>query len=530
MTLRLREVALTLDEEEALLPLKVASELKLPPQTIRNLRVVRCGIDARRKPNVLRTHTVEFEAEDEATILQGNASNHRLEPVKLSAPIVFPHCSTSHTALVVGMGPAGLFSALQLARSGVRVILVERGCPVEQRVKDVESFWAGDGLKPESNVQFGEGGAGTFSDGKLTTRINHPATRLILETLVDCGAPSEILIQAKPHIGTDRLRLVLIRLRNKLLELGVGIRYQTRLDGLLTKKDLLCGGLCNGQEVPCDSLVLATGHSARDTYRMLVDSGVLLQAKPFAVGVRIEHPAELINHIQYGFPEHPRLPTADYALAWNDPESGRGIYSFCMCPGGEVVIASSEPAGLVVNGMSRLRRNGQFSNSALVVAVRPEDFTGQNDPLAGVEFQRHWERTAFRLGGGSDCAPAQNLMAFLARGKGPVRSSARPGVREVDLAEALPGFVADGLRRALPHFERKMRGFITAEATLVGVETRTSAPVRIVRDASGQSVSHRGLYPVGEGAGYAGGIVSAALDGLNAAQQILSKTVSEMAK
>lgn len=523
MTLRLREVALDLNEAESLLPVKVAAELGIPENELLTLTVVRSAVDARRKPRILRVFTVEFTVADQEKILLLRAGHPRLEVVPTPpAEVPLARCpSVGHRSLVVGMGPAGLFAALHLARCGAQVTLVERGRQVERRVRDVEAFWNGRGLDPESNVQFGEGGAGTFSDGKLTTRINNPAVRQVLETLVACGAPVEILVQAKPHVGTDRLRLVLINFRRLLQSLGVELHFATRLDGLATMAGQVRAGLCGGMEIPCDSLVLAPGHSARDTYAMLADSGVAMESKPFAVGLRVEHPAELINRIQYGLPGHPSLPPADYSLAWNDPESGRGVYSFCMCPGGEVVIASSEPGRLVVNGMSKLKRCGAFSNSALVVAVRPSDFPG-SDPLAGVAFQRRWEEAAFALGGGSDHAPAQNLLAFLGRGTGPLLSSARPGVREADLHQCLPPFVTEGLSRALPHFERRMRGFISVEATLVGVETRTSAPLRILRGADGQSPSHRGLFPAGEGAGHAGGIISAALDGLRAAQSIVS--------
>jgi len=523
MPLRLREIPLSLDEGVELLPRKVAAELGLGPGAIGNWQIVRQGVDARRKPRVLRVYTVEFTVAGEAEVLRRNAANPRLEQVAATPlPSVVPLAS-SHRVLVVGMGPAGLFAALHLARHGLRVTLLERGRTVEERVGDVRRFWSAGVLDPASNVQFGEGGAGTFSDGKLTTRVNHPWTRLVLQTLVDFGAPAEILVQAKPHVGTDCLRRVLINFRAALRQAGVELRYQSRLSGLECADGAVRAGIVDGGEsLPCDSLLLAPGHSARDTYRMLDEAGVALEAKPFAVGVRVEHPAELINQIQYGFPAHPALPAADYALAWNDAASGRGVYSFCMCPGGEVVNASSESGGLVVNGMSSHSRAGLYSNSALVVSVRREDFDGR-DPLAGVRFQRLWEEAAFAAGGGDCRAPAQNLLAFLGHGRGAVVSSCRPGVCEAELDRILPPFVSAGLRQALPHFERRMRGFITAEATLTGVETRTSAPLRILRAEDGQSISHTGLYPAGEGAGYAGGIMSAALDGLRAAEQIAVK-------
>lgn len=520
MPLRLRDIPLSLEEGEEILSARVGRELGIDPSALRDLRIVRRGIDARRKPRILRIYTVEFAVPDEEGVLARHGKHPRLEralppEIPPAAPLAAPH-----RVLVVGMGPAGLFAALHLARRGAAVTLVERGRPVEERVADVRRFWDGGGLDPESNVQFGEGGAGTFSDGKLTTRVNHPWTRLVLQTLVGFGAPEDILIQAKPHVGTDRLRAVLVRFREALRELGVELRYASRLTALAAAGGRVRGGIFgDGGEIPCDSLVLAPGHSARDTYAMLEREGVRLEPKPFAVGVRVEHPAPLINAIQYGMAGHPRLPAAEYALAWNDPESGRGVYSFCMCPGGEVVNAASEEGGVVVNGMSPLRRDGAWSNSALVVSVRPEDFPGR-DPLAGVRFQHRWEEAAFLAGGGDYSAPAQGLTAFLGGRGGALRSTCRPGVREADLTAVLPPFVTEGLRRALPQFDRRMRGFVTAEATLIGVETRTSAPLRIVRGEDGQSVSHPGLYPAGEGAGYAGGIMSAALDGLRAAEHI----------
>lgn len=525
MPLLLREISLGLDQDEDLLPLCIGRELGVDPGLLTDLQIVRRGIDARRKSRILRVYNVRFAVPDEEGLLRRHAGNPRLQKVIIPGPPSIIPLRRPWRVLVVGMGPAGLFAAWRLARSGAAVTLVERGQPVEKRVKDVRRFRREGAFDPESNIAFGEGGAGTFSDGKLTTRVKHPWQRQVLQTLVDCGAPEDILVDAKPHVGTDRLRLVLIRFRRMLSESGVCIRYRTRLTGLTVIGGRVTGGVLNDTEdIPCDSLVLACGHSAGDTYEMLFSSGVAMEAKPFAVGVRVEHPAGLINRIQFGYAEHPRLPTAEYALTWNDPQTGRGVYSFCMCPGGEVVVASSEPDGMVVNGMSYLRRDGEMSNSALVVAVRPDDFDGR-DALAGMRFQRRWEQQAYRLGGGDFHAPAQNLMAFLGRGKGSVCSTCRPGVRETDLSLALPPFVTEGLRRALPHFDRRMRGFITAGATLVGIETRTSAPLRIIRGSDGQSASHPGLYPAGEGAGYAGGIMSAALDGIHIGEQIIN-TVS----
>lgn len=520
MALQLREISLRLNEDESLLPAKVAAELGLDKEALGNFRILRQAIDARRKSRVLRVFSVAFELADEEGLLAQHSENQRLSRWQ---PAVVPNIvprERQHRVLVVGMGPAGLFAALSLARYGFQVTLVERGEPVEQRVPAVNRFRAGGPFDPASNIQFGEGGAGTFSDGKLNTRVKHPWGAYVLQTLVDFGAGNEILTQAKPHVGSDRLRLVLINFRRELLRLGVEIRFGTCLTDLTTGAGRLKGAVLDQvEELACDSLVLATGHSARDTYGMLARQGVAMESKPFAIGLRVEHPAELINYIQYGHRRHLRLPTAEYALTYNDPDSKRGIYSFCMCPGGEVVLAASEPGGLVVNGMSNRLRNAAYSNSALVVAVRPDDFAAA-DPLAGMRFQRHWEETAFVAGGSDYRAPAQNLLAFLGRGNGPLNSSCRPGVREWELQQVLPSFVSTALRRALPHFERRMRGFITAEATLVGVETRTSAPLRVLRQSDGQALNQSGLYPAGEGAGYAGGIMSAALDGLKTAEQI----------
>lgn len=523
MALWLRDITLDWGEDPACLPQRVGRIVGIDPGRLRNFRIVRRSLDARRKPRLLQVFTVEFGTDDEVELLRHNSDNPRLQAV---AEVLLPArtpIASPHRALVVGMGPAGLFAARHLAECGVQVTLIERGRPVEQRSRDVERFWTSGELDIESNVQFGEGGAGTFSDGKLSTRLNHPWLRHVLATLVECGAQEEILIEAKPHIGTDRLRLVLVRFRERLRALGVDLRYEARLTDLEVTDGKVVGGILNDTErLPCQSLVLAPGHSARDTYRMLVERGVALEPKEFAAGVRVEHPRELIDRLQYG-PRHPHeVPAADYVLRYNDAESGRGVYSFCMCPGGEVINAASEADGLVVNGMSRAERNSSWSNSALVVTVRPTDWTVPG-VLGGVEFQRQLEQAAFRAAGSGFLAPAQNLLAFAGRGKGLCQSSCRPGVRETNLAEWLPGFIATGLQRALPHFDRQMRGFLTAEAVLVGVETRTSAPLRIVRDAHGESTSHSGLFPAGEGAGYAGGIMSAALDGLKAAEQIVQR-------
>lgn len=523
MALWLRDISLPWGEDEACLPLRVARMVGVDPTGLGNFRIIRRSLDARRKSQLQKVLTVEFSVADESLLLQRFVGNVNLQAAKDQPVPAMLRVTTPRRALVVGMGPAGLFAALRLVECGVRVTLIERGRPVEYRVRDVERFWAEGVLEAESNVQFGEGGAGTFSDGKLSTRLNHPWLRHVLTTLVACGAQEDILVDARPHIGTDRLRLVLIRFREQLRALGVDLRYETCLTDIEWTAGRITGGILNSNTLcPCELLVLAIGHSARDTYRMLAARGIAMTPKEFAVGVRVEHPREMIDQIQYGA-RHPHdVPAADYALRYNDAESGRGIYSFCMCPGGEVINSASEAGGVVINGMSGSTRDGARSNSALVVSVRPTDWPDAT-LLGGVEFQRHMEQVAFNAGGGDFLAPAQNLMAFAGQGTGLCRSSCRPGVREADLAALLPSFVTAGLRLALPHFDRQLRGFLTAEAVLIGVETRTSAPLRIVRDEHGESISHPGLFPVGEGAGYAGGIMSAALDGLKIAEQIVQR-------
>lgn len=523
MALLLRDLNLNVSANEELLPLEVARQLGVEVELLKNFRIVRRSIDARKKSRIRKIYTVEFSFADEASLLQ-KCSNARLEKSPGAPELMLPKVKADHHALVVGTGPAGLFAAKRLVESGVRVTLVDRGRSLEKRVKDVENFWKSGQFDPVSNVQFGEGGAGTFSDGKLTTRLNHPQRLSVLEALVACGAPEDILIEARPHVGTDRLRKVVVNFRNHLISLGVDVRFETCLTDIEIHQGRVVAGVFNGRDlIPCDSLVLAPGHSARDTYHMLDRNSVQLDAKGFAVGVRVEHPAELINQIQYGDFAN-QLPAADYALRYNDVDAGRGVYSFCMCPGGEVINAASEADGLVVNGMSRMARTGKYSNSALVVTVTPEDWG--KTTLGGMHFQQQWERRAFAAAGAGFMAPAQNMMAFAGQGNGAVTSSCRPGVVETELREVLPDFVYHGLRNALPHFNRKMKGFMTSEAVLIGVETRTSAPLRITRNELGESVSHSGLFPAGEGAGYAGGIVSAALDGLRAADQVVQSALS----
>ena len=433
--------------------------------------------------------------------------------------------------MVVGAGPGGLMAALTLARAGYRPTVIERGRPVEDRARDVERFWRTGVLDTGSNVQFGEGGAGAFSDGKLTTGIKDPRIQGVLRDFVDAGAPEEILYLAKPHVGTDRLRTMVRNLRETILSLGGTFRFETTFSGVTAERGRLRAALLQdaaGRETEeaCDALILAIGHSARDTFERLRLDGLRMEPKPFSAGVRIEHPQELIDRSQYGRARD-GLPAADYKLAVH-LQDGRGVYTFCMCPGGYVVAAASEEGCVVTNGMSYYDRAAENANSALLVSVTTEDtaqyarFAG--DPLAGVAFQRSLERAAFEAGGGGYRAPAQRVEDFLLRrtgtGFGAVRPSYAPGVTPASLDRVLPGFVADSLRAALPMFGRKLKGFDLPDAVLTGVESRSSSPVRILRDENMQS-NVAGIYPCGEGCGYAGGITSAAVDGVKCAEAVI---------
>lgn len=521
MPFLLRNLALSPGEDEDLLLERLLTRFSLDRAEITSWRIVRKGIDARKKPRIKFVYTIEFSLVDESGFRVKHGSDPDLDvAMELEEPH-FPKLCAAQRIVIAGSGPAGLFAALRLSEYGLTPAILERGRPIADRVRDVQSFWSRGELDVESNVQFGEGGAGTFSDGKLTTRVKDRNIGYVLSKLVRFGAPSEILYLAKPHIGTDRLREVVTNIRLHLESAGVAIRFREKLTDIVTNGDSVRGVVVNGQvEHPCDLLIVAPGHSARDTYKMLHDRGIALAQKPFSIGVRVEHPQHVINRIQYGHSFPPGLPPAEYALAYNNPLTGRSAYSFCMCPGGVVVAGASEEGGVVTNGMSNHLRNSPYANSALVVSVGRGDFVGES-PLAGIEFQRLWERKAFAAGGENYSAPAQNLLAFLGdKGVQHVSSTYRPGVREADLSSVLPDFVTETLREGIRSFDRKMRGFVTAEATLTGVETRTSAPVRIVRGDDFQSVSLQGLYPAGEGAGYAGGIMSAALDGIRVADAI----------
>jgi uncharacterized FAD-dependent dehydrogenase len=423
--------------------------------------------------------------------------------------------------VVVGTGPAGLFLTLALLEKGYRPLVIERGKPIRSRWKDVNAYWSRGQLDPESNVVFGDGGAGTFSDGKLYTRRNDPRNSHILSVLSELGQAPDVLIDGKPHLGTNRLSRALLSLHGRLRRGGVEVRFSHRLEDLVLEAGRLQGVVVNGERIETDAVFLATGHSARDVYRLLHARGVAMEARPFAVGSRVEHPQALLNRSQLGT-ETPDLAPADYMLSFNDSRRRRSAYTFCMCPGGEVVAAGTEPEGLTVNGMSYSHRSGRFGNAAVVVTVSPEDYGGEG-PLAGIDFQARLENAAYRAGRGGHVAPAQRVPDFLAGRptKGSMETSYRRGTVGADLTRLLPEGVVTMMQRALRSFGRQVRGYDGPEGVLIGLETRTSSPVRVLRDPqSYQSVSVEGLYPVGEGAGHAGGIMSSASDGLRAVERL----------
>ena len=526
--IRIGNLSLPIDGNPDQLRKRAARALGVRPGALGELEIVRQSIDARDKGSVRYIYTVETALPNEAAVVRSAPGRNisLTEREQYSFPEV--RRSSSLPPVVVGMGPAGLFAALFLARNGLPCVILERGQDIDRRTRDVENFWSTGTLDEGSNVQFGEGGAGTFSDGKLTTGTHDRRISAVLDALVEAGAPADVKYSHRPHIGTDVLREVVKTIRGELISLGCDIRFGHKLTGLTVSGGAVAGAEVEGPEgryaLAADAVVLAPGHSARDTFAMLRAAGVPMEKKKFAVGVRVEHRQREVSLSQYG-PAWEKLPPSDYKLACHLP-GGRSAFTFCVCPGGQVVAAASEQGGVVTNGMSCRARDGENINGGLLVGVGPEDFP-EDDVLAGVRFQERWERAAYQLGGGSFRAPAQRVEDFLlgrpSEGPGAILPTYRPGVTWTDLSPCLPDYVTGTLRQALPLLDRKLRGFAAPDAVLTGVETRPSSPVRILRGENYQS-SLRGLYPCGEGAGYAGGIVSAAVDGIRVAEAVASST------
>lgn len=525
--LRLTDIQLPLDHSEADLQAAILTCLKIDVDTLIGFTVFRRGHDARKKSNIFLVYTLDVEVKHEKALLLQHQGNPRIKPAPDTRYKFVTHAPTDLTSrpVVIGTGPCGLFAGLILAQMGFRPIILERGKAVRERTKDTWALWRKHELNPESNVQFGEGGAGTFSDGKLYSQIKDPKHygRKVLTEFVKAFAPPEILYVSKPHIGTFRLVKMVEEMRASMEALGAEFRFERKVVDLDVQNGKVRGVVLeNGAHLTADHVVLAIGHSARDTFQMVYERGIYIEAKPFSIGFRIEHPQSLIDRARFGkFAGHPLLGAADYKLA-HHCKNGRTVYSFCMCPGGTVVAATSEVGRVVTNGMSQYSRNERNANSGIVVDVSPEDYP--EHPLAGIEFQRQLESRAFELGGGDYSAPGQLVGDFLANRPssafGSVISSYKPGVQLGDLATALPAYAIEAMREALPIFGRQIKGYDMHDAVLTGVETRTSSPVRIKRGENFQSINTVGLYPAGEGAGYAGGILSAAIDGIKVAEAV----------
>jgi uncharacterized protein len=527
--LRLTNVILPLDHPEADLRAAILDRLKIADADLLAVNLFRRGYDARRRSQITLVYTLDVEVKDEVAVLARlrGTPNVGIAPDTSYKYVAQAPAQLSARPVIIGFGPCGIFAALILAQMGFRPIILERGKVVRERTKDTWGLWRKRDLNPESNVQFGEGGAGTFSDGKLHSGIKDPKHygRKVLAEFVKAYAPEEILYVSKPHIGTFRLVKMVEAMRETIESLGGEFRFQAKVTDIEIDNGQVRGVVLEGGErIPTDHVVLAVGHSARDTFQMLHDRGVYLEAKPFSIGFRIEHPQSVIDRARFGkFAGHPLLGAADYKLV-HHARNGRAVYSFCMCPGGTVVAATSEPGRVVTNGMSQYSRNERNANSGFVVGITPTDFGGDRHPLAGIDFQRELESRAFEMGGGNYDAPGQLVGDFLngraSKEFGSVEPSYKPGVKLTDLAPSLPAYAIEAMREAIPAFERQIRGYAMADAVLTGVETRTSSPVRVKRLDNFQSVNVKGLFPAGEGAGYAGGILSAGVDGIKVAEAV----------
>ena len=525
--IRITELRLPLEHPSDALPAAIVERLGVTATDLLDYQVFKRGYDARKRDAIRLVYTLDITVANEAVVLKRFSQ----DPHITLSPDTNYHFvgqapeNLQQRPVIVGFGPCGIMAALLLAQMGFRPIILERGKKVRERTKDTWGLWRKNQLNPESNVQFGEGGAGTFSDGKLYSQIKDPKHygRKVLTEFVKAGAPEEILYVSKPHIGTFRLVKMVENIRREIESLGGEIRFQQQVTDVLIEKGQLRGVILNnGEQLRTDHVILALGHSARDTFHMLYERGVFMEAKPFSVGFRIEHPQKLIDQARFGkFAGNELLGAADYKIV-HHAKNGRSVYSFCMCPGGQVVAATSEPGRVVTNGMSQYSRAERNANAGIVVGITPQDYPG--GPLAGIEFQRRWESRAYELGGGNYEAPGQLVGDFI-KGQastqlGTVEPSYQPGVHLTDLATSLPSYAIEAIREALPAFEKQIKGFSMYDAVLTGVETRTSSPLRITRGQDMQSLNIKGLYPAGEGAGYAGGILSAGVDGIRVAEAV----------
>ncbi len=534
--LRLTELKLPLDHPPEALRVAILQRLAIKDDELLGISIFKRSVDARKKQAMLLIYTLDIEAKNEVALLKQFRNDRQIMPTPNTTYRFVGQASgpLESQPIVVGFGPCGIFAALVLAQMGFKPIVLERGKAVRERTKDTWGLWRKHTLNPESNVQFGEGGAGTFSDGKLYSQIKDPKHygRKVLTEFVKAGAPEEILYVSKPHIGTFRLVGMVEAMRHEIEALGGEIRFEQRVTDVLIEAGHIRGVvLASGETLHSDHVILALGHSARDTFEMLHARGIFMEAKPFSIGFRIEHPQSLIDKARLGLNAgNPLLGAADYKLV-HHAKNGRSVYSFCMCPGGTVVAAASEPNCVVTNGMSQYSRNERNANAGIVVGITPEDYPG--GPLAGIELQRELESRAFELGGGNYDAPVQLVGDFLAGQAstqlGSVEPSYQPGVRLADLASSLPDYAIEAIREALPAFDQQIKGFAMHDAVLTGVETRTSSPLRITRGGDYQSLNIKGLYPAGEGAGYAGGILSAGVDGIRVAEAVALNLLGQAA-